>query len=462
MLAVRSAPLPFPPRAGLSAGLALTALLTACSTYTPAPVDLATTARTFEAARLVTPRPGELNQAEALAVAVENATTVRKARAAYAVQVAAARTARVRPALNLNLTAEYSRQADPQHPWLYGGAVDVPLDPAAARSTRLETADLAVLRARYDVVEAVWTVRTALRKAVLDQAAAREDVAVAEERDAIRLRRLEILERRVAAGEDDRSLALQARTDRALSLQRLTAARAALAQADAALASALGLTVEACRDLVVTPGATASPDAATVFQARRDAATARADVLQAVIDYDTAEQGLRAAVAAQYPKITLSPGYTWERGVTKLPFSLGLALPPADLNRAAIAEAEARRVDAGRALEVAQAQVFSQTDAAAALLSAADAEAARLGDEDAAIARRGLRMSERSVALGALDRTDQLAAQASELDVRLALIDVARQRNAALADLEAATRRTDDPAETAVLAQAMAQLDTRP
>jgi len=439
---------------GVSALLiAIGAGASGCVSYQARPVDLASSSRAIEARGVPFPVDGTLNYLDALDIALKRAPTVLQARAAYDSAVAAARTARVRPAMTLTLTAEYSRQADPNKPWLYGGALDAPLD--RGRDARIDSADLAILKARYDLVEAVWTTRTALRRALFEQAVAEEELAIADRQITVRQQRLAVFERRVALGEDARPVTLTAATELSMSRQRRTIAAAALVQARAAIAAQLGVTVEALGGLRIETPSAVPPSTNAVSGLRRDAAVGRADVLKTVVDYDIAEQGLRAAVAAQYPQITLSPGYTWERGITKLPFNLGLILPPNDLNRAAINEAEVKRTEAGAALEAAQAKVFVEVDAAAAALAGADRQAARIEAEDRPLAARARALTDRAVALGENDRTDALAAEASALDVDLSAIDVRRQQATALADLEAATRVLADPVERDRLAAAV-------
>jgi CRISPR system Cascade subunit CasA len=75
--------------------------------------------------------------------------------------------------------------------------------------------------------------------------------------------------------------------------------------------------------------------------ARDQALLSRSNILKSLAAYDRAESDLRGEVARQFPSIIVSPGYTWERGLVKLPFSLGLVLPPLDFNRSAIAAAAA-------------------------------------------------------------------------------------------------------------------------
>lgn len=445
----------------LSAGLAN------CAHDRSAPIDLGGSATRLEARRIPVTPNGYLTYPEALRLALANAAPVAQARAAYRSAVAASRTAQVRPAMTLTLTAEYSKDSDPQRPWLYGGLLDVPIDRARVRSARIGAADLAVIKARYDLIEAVWATRMALRRALSDREIARLEIETADRLAALRRQRLEMLERRVAAGEDPRSVALLAATDLSVAARRQALARGNLASAQAALAAAMGVTSEAMADLETAGVDIASspdwlPSSEDLLALRRDAAIGRADVLRTMIDYDLAEQGLRTAIAGQYPQVTIGSGYTWERGLTKLPFNLALALPPTDLNRAAIREAEARRVEAGTAVEAAQATIFAQTDAARAALKAADVDASRVRSEDLPLARHTLALTDHAVALGESDRTDALGAQAAVVDAELAVIDAGRLRATAVADLEAATRHTADPAELTLLTDAVASLDSAP
>ena len=55
-----------------------------------------------------------------------------------------------------------------------------------------------------------------------------------------------------------------------------------------------------------------------------------------MVDQAKCYANLRGELARQYPAVSLGPGYTWERGLVKLPFAINLAVPSFDLNRAAI------------------------------------------------------------------------------------------------------------------------------
>ena len=88
---------------------------------------------------------------------------VAAARAAVDTARANVGVARQRPNMTLSLTTEYANDPSASSPWLFGGSLDIPLDIGGRWSSRIAVADLAVLSARYDVAEALWTARTALR-----------------------------------------------------------------------------------------------------------------------------------------------------------------------------------------------------------------------------------------------------------------------------------------------------------
>jgi hypothetical protein len=183
------------------------------------------------------------------------------------------------------------------------------------------------------------------------------------------------------------------------------------------------------------------------------AISSRRDVLRAVIDYDLAESALRLEIAKQYPEVHVGPGYTWDHGVSKLPFNLGLVLPT-DLNRSAIAQAEAKRAEAGRALEAVQAAVLAAVDQAQGALSATATTQALIRDRDLPVAQRLAASAARSRQAGETDRVDELGAQATLLETELSVLDARRTAAGAVVDLEDALRTPFDPAETLLLQNA--------
>jgi CRISPR system Cascade subunit CasA len=439
-------------RAGLRAGF-LALGLAGCAHYAPAPPHPERFPAAFDARVLDEKPPGAAwTGAELLTAAVKRNPQMVVARAKYAAALAAARAARAPPGPSLTLTAEYANESP--H-WGYSGSSDAPLDYGARRSSRITTAELQAVQAFYDYGEAVWSVRTDLERARYDLEAARREIGLATQALSIRTDRADRLDKRVAAGQDARAVAITARSDAVAAARRLAAANGRRDAAVAALAKALGVNPAATRDLQLAPGPETPPPLADLPAWRRDAAISRRDVLRAVADYDIAEQALRLQIATQYPAVSLGPAYNYDHGVTKLPFSLSLALPPWDLNRGAIAQAEAARAAAGRSLELAQAHALAAVDTAAAALSVAEDDLRRTRDRDLPLASQAAEAAARSARAGESDRVDEEAAQGAALDTDLALNDARHAAAGATADLEDALRRSFDPAQTTVIEKAL-------
>ncbi len=438
-------------RAALVIGLVT---LAGCQTYRPAPVKPEAFPAAIAERRLYERPQGETwTAAELLSAALARNPQVAEAAAKHQTALAAARAARVPPAATLILTAEYSNEAD--H-WLVGAGSDVPLDHGARRSERMNAADLAARQALYDYEDAVWKVRTALAKACVALRRSEVETAQALELEAVRRRRAELLDRRVAAGEDARPTALLAHSDLTAASRRRADAQSRRADARIALAEALGVSPPAV-DPLHLPSSDASSHATTQVD-RTDAILGRSDVLRAIIDYDIAEGALRTEIARQYPEVHLGPGYTYDHGVRKIPFNLTLILPPADLNRAAISQAEAKRAEAGRSLEAVQASVLAMLDRAEAALGQTSHQFQLLRDRDRPAALAAEAAAKRARAAGEADETELLAARAATLESDLALDDAMQAADIAVVEFEDALRRPFDPSERDVLQQAVKRL----
>lgn len=438
----------------LSLGLASLAL-GGCVHYAAAPVAPERYPAELAARRLVAkPLGAAWTRADLLSTALANNAQIAAAKANYLTAMAAARTAKVSPSLTLTLTGEYANQAPT---WGHSASLDVPIDAGARRQTRVSTANLQALQAWYDYVDAVWGVRTAIDKARIELASSNAELALAQEAADLRRERFRRLEQRVAAGEDDRSLALIAQTELATAERRLADARGRQDLALVNLAKGLGVAPSALA--AVSVEAMGRPPALDALPTlRTDVALYRGDVLRSIAAYDTAENALRGEIAKQYPQVSIAPGYNYDHGVTKLPLSINLVLPPSDLNRHAIEQAEAGRAAAGRALEAVQADALAAVDTASAALSAAQSAAERMSAVDLPAAQRAAQNTARALRAGAADRVDDLGAQAAEREAQLNLLDAQRTGWTAVADLEDALRRPFDPAEDAVLKAAL----TRP
>lgn len=353
----------------------------------------------------------------------------------------------------LTLTSEYANDPTTRSPWLLGGAVDLPLDMGARRSSRLERADLSILQARYDYAETVWAERTALHNALADCFAARAQIPLYRDLLALQDRRLAALERRTEQGEDARLLVYPARADRASAARRLEEARAREVKGLTAVAGVLGVPEAAVRSFNPVWDDFAEPNAAAPAigaQERSGASAARADVLKALADYDAAEADLRLEVAKQYPAVSLGPGYTWERGLVKLPLAVNLSLPPLDFNRSAIRAAMARREQAGTAIETRIAAALNAIEAAVAERKAAWDSLARIRTGELPQSEKLAERADDRLRLGGISRAEWADAKIAAIEARLAAIDaIVRVRQAETA-LEDALRRPLDGPETMI------------
>ncbi|MEO6091955.1 MAG: TolC family protein [Novosphingobium sp.] len=360
--------------------------------------------------------------------------------------------AQLRP-MTLTLTGEYANDPATSSPWLLGGAIEVPLDRGARRSVPIDRARLAVLAARYAYAETVWSERTAQRRALIDYFAAAARIPLLTELLALRDRQLAALERRRAEGETAGITVYPFQAQRAQSARMLEEARATQARARIAIAGTLGLPAAALDRIgLLWPDFAAPSEARPNIGAadRVRAAAGRADVLRLLTAYDQSEADLRLALAGQYPGIAIAPGYTWERGLVKLPLSVALTLPPLDLNRSAIALAVARRQQAGAAIETALAGADNAIEAALAERRASAASYERQRRAELPPALSGGARADAQLREGAIDRANWAAAKITALEARLAAVDALVRIRQADAALEEAMRRPLEGPELAI------------
>ncbi|WP_404710184.1 TolC family protein [Sphingomonas sp. MMS24-J13] len=437
---------------------ALCAGLASCATYRPAP--FAPNAIGAVRAERSLPAGQSWTTAALLTQALDWAPSIRESAANYRSLAAAAHAARVPLPAALQLTAEYSHDDNPDKPWLGSGTLDLPLDFGGRRNARVDAADLAVVQARYDYGEAVWSTRSAIRRATIDRLFADRLAPLAARVLALRQDRHDKLQARVRAGEEARPISIAAQLELAMAERRIRDIAARRAQADVALANAIGVDPAAVAGIALAPLDPAVPilPPADLARLRGEASAGRRDILRAIIDYDLAENAVRLEIASQYPAIRIQPGYTYERGLVKLPFGVNLQLPPIDFNRAAIAAAEAKRAQAGAKLETLQSTVLGDVDKAAAALDAQVAAERLNATRDLPAARHLADRATANLRGGEGDRVDEDAARATAAEAEFASIEASRLAWLALVDLEDALRRPTDPRDAAILETAMKRL----
>lgn len=378
-----------------------------------------------------------------LAAALLLSPDIAQAKATLAAVQAQEKTAAQAPGPTLVLASEYALNTTELSPWLFGVAVDFPIDTGARRDARINSAALSTDIALFDFMDAAWSARQSIHRALADTLVARQEKGVAAEIVVLTENQLQAMEHRRAAGAANSFEVQRVRADLDLNRRLLLETEAREHMAIERLASTLGVSSAALdADGLQWHGLdNAMPLSEPVSPVcRQEALLARPDIARATANYDLAEEGLRSAVAAQYPALHIAPGYTWERGLKKLPLGISMSLPPLDLNRAAIEAAEAKRAEAGSQLE-------SVVFAAAAAIDQAELQyRASLASFDTAHRQSEIQadlLAKADVAIqsGATSRVDWRISQLALLNAKLVEFAALRDLRLAQTNLEDALRR---------------------
>jgi outer membrane protein, heavy metal efflux system len=456
-----------------SLALALCLLVAAvggCVHYSPQPRPPERAVAEFQARRLDDPnlraaldkalpsRTGEWprkawNRADLLIAMLHFNDTVAQGRAALEVTQAGQRTAREWPNPSLNILGEYANQHDGSPLWLWGLTTDWLIDTATRRGARIAGADLVARQAQYDLAEVTWKSRIALRRAFADLLITNREATLLGEIHADRESQLSMARRQLEVGAAARGEVDRMVGDALLDEQKLNDSRRRASAARSALAEAVGVPVAALEGLSLEWEHLDDPPEiaeALLSQWRDNALLERADVRSAVAAYAVTEQALRLEVAKQYPDVHLGPAYTWDHGVKRFQFNLGLTLPVLNRNEGPIAEAEARRREAGAKLEATVAAAYAEIDEGIRQLHLARERLAQAHSGIYDSAQRIYSETERAFNAGGNDRTELVAARIARTLSELQVLDAVRAEQDALAGLEDALRRPLDGPELEV------------
>ncbi|WP_349252583.1 TolC family protein [Asticcacaulis sp. EMRT-3] len=416
--------------------------LSACATYSPMQKPL-------ESLGATAPMPSSVPTGNLLSLALSRSPEVAAARAHLASTQAELKAARQMPTITLALSSEYSKAADSARPWLWGMAVDIPFDTNARRGSRITAASVEVMKARATLAEALWQTRQNLREAQVKLASARA-IEVAARALLDQRRALEAaLQQRMAAGEDAHD---GLDTARIATLQTQQTLIQTQGEAQAALSDlAHALDADTSRVYNLPP-----PQSGNSIDLNDDIVLyARPDIQTAVANYDLSESALRLAVAQQYPDITVSPGYIWERGVVKLPFNLSLNLPPLDGNRANIDAADQARLASGKSLEATVKTALAYVARTHARWESAELLQRQIAVHDVPLANEIARHAEAAASEGEADCITLLQARIAALETNLALAQARATADQARLDLEDARHIPFDPLDARDLTAAL-------
>ncbi len=272
-------------------------------------------------------------------------------------------------------------------PFSISPAIDFLIETFNRREYRTNQAQALVDAARDDLTTAGWQVRGRVRTALLNLWAARQRIALQENRLSLQDQLVQLLERRLAEGEASSLDVTRERINRNQFSLTLRDTERQSADARALLAAAVGVPVQAFDNVMISYDVFSraeAPPAGNIAELRRQALIGRADVQSLLGQYRAAESSVRLEIAKQYPNVDLTPGYTFEPSEGyKFTAAASAALPIFNQNQGPIAEADARRRAVAAQLTSVQAQIIGAIDDAlanyrAATVSVQTADALRM------------------------------------------------------------------------------------
>ncbi len=369
------------------------------------------------------------------------------ARAQWAVAQAGIRTAGQRPNPAANLAPQYtSNSPRGESPWVAALTFDGVIETAGKRRHRIEQAKQLSESARLKLAAQAWQVRSGLRTSLLDYAVARQRIVLLRKVRDAQQQLLKLLEGRLQAGEIAASELITQRVALIRTQADLADAERQVVDTRVAVAQALGLPLQALEghelkfDLPV-PGSQFSgpgsqPMENSLAEARRRALHSRADILAALADYAASQSALQLEIAKQYPDIRLGPGYEYDQGLHKWGLAAGTDfLPIFNRNQGPIAEAQAKRAEAGARFLALQAQVTGEIDRALAA-RAASQEQLRQIDALLDTQRKHVQSVEAMVKAGAADQSELRTAQLEVATTESTRLDALVKAQQALGQLE--------------------------
>jgi len=384
---------------------------------------------------------GVLSSAEAFAAALNFNPQMALARAQVEVGRAGVLVARQRPNPVLSFSPERVISAlAGASPWVAAVSLVWPVQTAGKRSIAIEQA-LAVSDAQLlAAASSVWTLRTSVRRAVCKAELAVAGVSLAREEFTLREDLAGRLEKQSTAGLVSHYEAARARLERDGAAQRLRSAEAEVTAAKHDVASVTGVSFAEIERR--TFGDTCAGPAVADIDVAGPVATAvasRLDIRAKMSDFRTADAAYRLELARRVPDLNLGPGYTYDRGVNKITFTISGELPIAARNDAAIARASAERNRVIAELDVLQYAVRDGAARASDQLLAAQQQQAAAADA----VSQTQRLLERDIGrqrAGELDQPAVLAGRIALVLARANALSASRVWIDALAALEVATQ----------------------
>jgi outer membrane protein TolC len=370
--------------------------------------------------------------------------TLESARARVAQAQAAVVTAGARPNPSLSVAPGIPS------PYLFNLDFAVPIETAGKRGHRIESARSLEHAAGFDLANSAWKVRSGVRTGLLNYLLASRSLDLLRSEEQVRQEQVNILAERFAVGEIPRPEVDLARIELSKTHLAISTAEGHVAEAKATLAASIGIPVAGLQEFNFSWADLDSPPNAESLspeQIQRQAVLNRLDVRRALAQYAAAEADLQVEISKQYPDIQIGPGYTYEEKNNFFTLGLSTVLPIFNRNQGPIAEAEARRKEAGAAFSEAQAQVIAGSERALALYTAALKELTEADQFLRKLQDTQLRMTQQAVRLGEEDRLSLNGVQIQSSVLARARLDALARAQSALGELEDAVQRPLDPGD---------------
>jgi cobalt-zinc-cadmium efflux system outer membrane protein len=431
-----------------AATVLLAASLAGCAKYHAHPLEPVASEEQFRARSLNDPGlraflnranwpPDKLALNDLEAVAVYFSPDLDVARAQLRTAQAAIITAGAPPNPGLSTGGGY--ETDPESHLLFNFFPSFTVVTAGKRRWRILEAEKTADAARVAVEETAWRVRSRVRAAWLDYVFALRSLDVLRRESSLRSEVVEMLDKRVAAGETARPEADVARSALIAVHVAARAAEAQVNEAGAALAAAAGLAELPAIDTQALPPAPQSPPLAEVQKA---GLLNRADVRRGLLEYAAADAALHLEIANQYPDLQYSPGYSYNEGFHQFTLGSSFNVPLLNRNRGPIAEAEAKRSEAEARFKALQTQAIGEMQVALAGYRGAQSELATA--EDTYVRLENVREvdMQRAVRLGDQDRLALAGVRLDGVAAARARLDALHRLETALGALENALQHS--------------------
>ena len=328
-------------------------------------------------------------------------------------------------------------------PYLLTADVLFLIETAGKRGRRVEIARNLHQAARLDLADSAWTVVMGVRLALLNEVVASRNLELLRSEEKVREDQVAILERVLSAGEMTRLDVDPARIELSKTQVAVRTAEGQVADAKAALASAIGLPIASLDNAEFSWPDMDTPPAAESLSAdrvQRDAVLNRMDIRRSLTQYAAAEAAVKSEIANQYPNLNIGPGYTYEERHSFFTVGFSTSLPIFNRNQGPIAEAEGHRKEAAAAFLLIQAQVIERSERALANYTAALKEVAA-AQSVYQLQQGQLQVIQQTIRAGADYRVSLDAVQIQLSILARAHLDALARAQRALGDLEDAVQR---------------------